>query len=276
MNMMDAMAHPYAGFVRDFEALLERAAALPRGGLSPAALPAPKPGAPRVLILAPHPDDECIVGALPRRLQRERGWSVGVAAVTLGSRPERRAARLAELRGACGFLGWDVLACEEGGLAELLRLERPALVLFPHAEDANSTHRRVHGLAVAALAELGPGFACSVAETEFWATLTDPNLMVGLAAGDAADLVAALSFHGGEIERNPYHILFPCWLADGARRGAELVCGQGSAATAGRFASLYRLSRWSGRALERAAGTGLVAPAGESLDALAAALVSAP
>jgi hypothetical protein len=266
------VTQPYAAFVRDFEALLERAAALPRGGMNPVPLPAPRADAPAALILAPHPDDECIVGALPRRLQRERGWRVAVAPVTLGSRPERRAPRLAELRGACRFLGWDALPAGDDGLAELLRRERPRLVLFPHAEDANSTHRRVSVLAVEALRALGPDFRCAVAETEFWATLPDPNLLVGVSGGDAADLIAALSFHEGEIERNPYHVLLPCWLADGARRGAELVCGQGSSAAAGRFASLYRLSRWNGTALERVPGPGLVAAAGADLDALAAVL----
>jgi hypothetical protein len=261
------VTHPYAGFVGEFEALLERGAALPRGGARRARAPAPKPGAPTALILAPHPDDECIVGALPRRLQRERGWRVAVAPVTLGSRAERRAPRLEELKGACRFLGWEVLEPGERGLAALLRRESPRLVLFPHSGDANSTHRRVHDLAVAALREAGPKFRCAVAETEFWATLPDPNLLLDVAGRDAADLVAALSFHGGEIERNPYHVLFPCWLADGARRGAELVCGQGASAAPGRFASLYRLSRWTGKALERVA-PGRVAGPRADLDAL--------
>src|SRR6185312_3508725 len=103
----EAMARPYEAFVRRLDALLRRGAALPRGTGRPPRLKAPKPGAPTALILAPHPDDECIVGALPRRLQRQRGWRVAVVPVTLGSRPERRAARLDELRGACGYLGWD-------------------------------------------------------------------------------------------------------------------------------------------------------------------------
>jgi hypothetical protein len=252
----------------EFEALLERAARLPRGSAARSPRPAAKADAPLALILAPHPDDECIVGALPLRLQREGGWRVAVAPVTLGSRPERREARLSELRGACAFLGWDALLAEEGGLAELLRRERPRLVLIPHAEDANTTHRRVHGLAIEALRALGPGFRCAVAETEYWATMPDPNLMVETPAGDAGDLVAALSFHQGEIERNPYHVLMPCWLADGARRGAELVGGQGATAPGFRLAALYRLSNWNGSALERAAGPGRVADAASGLSVI--------
>lgn len=261
---MGRMSASYPGFVRDFAALLERAARLPRPRARPRAKA--RPGAPRVLVLAPHPDDECIVGVLPRRLQRERGWRVGVVPMTLGSRADRRAARLEELKGACGWLGWDVLAAERGDLPALLRREKPRLVLFPHAQDANTTHREVHRDCVDLLRALGPSYRGAVAETEYWSTLPDPNLMVEADAAAAADLVAALSFHEGEIARNPYHVLLPCWLADGARRGAELVGGQGAAAPALRFASLYRASRWDGKSLARLPNC--VASAGDDVAAL--------
>ncbi len=267
LTMMRRVSQPYADFVREFEALLARAARLPRGGITPAPRAPAKPGAPRALILAPHPDDECIVGALPLRLQREAGWSVGVVPVTLGSRGDRQAARRKELAAACAYLGWDVLS-PEGGLAAVLRREDPRLVLFPHAEDANTTHREVHRVCADALRLRGPDFRGAVAETEYWATLPDPNLMVESTALDAADLVAALSFHEGEVARNPYHVLLPCWLADGARRGAELVGGQGAKSSGPALASLYRLSHWDGRALVRAPGPGRVAAAGADLAAL--------
>jgi hypothetical protein len=262
------VSHPYSEFVREFDALLKRASDLPRGDFRAAPRRPPKSGSPLALVLAPHPDDECIVGALPLRLQRESGWRVAVAPVTLGSRVDRRDARLAELRGACGYLGWDVIVPGDGRLAELLRREKPDLVLFPHAEDANSTHRRVHALALDALRARGKNLSVFAAETEFWSTLTDPNLMVEASSTDAADLIAALSFHKGEIARNPYHVLLPCWLADGARRGAELCGGQGAAAPAVRFAALYRLSHWNGRALERAAGPARIVAGGADLGAL--------
>lgn len=262
------MDRPYGDFLREFSDLLERAERLPRGTAAPAAVPAPKKDAPRVLVLAPHPDDECIVGTLPLRLQREHGWRVGVVPVTLGSRGDRRAARLAELKAACAFLGWDALVPAEGDLAAVVEREAPALVLYPHADDANTTHREVNRACASALAKLGPGWMGLVAETEYWSTLPDPNLMVEASASDAADLVAALSFHKGEIERNPYHVLLPCWLADGARRGAELVGGQGAAAPGFRYAALYRLSEWDGTALRRrpaavsAAGAGMLGALG--------------
>jgi hypothetical protein len=71
-----------------------------------------------------------------------------------------------------------------------------------------------------------------------------PNLMVESSARDVSDLIAALSFHVGEVKRNPYHLRMPAWLMDNVRRGGELVGGQGAAAPAFTFATLYRLRRW--------------------------------
>ena len=48
------------------------------------------------LILAPHPDDECITGLLPLRLQEEAGFTICAVPVTLGSHRARQAARRKE------------------------------------------------------------------------------------------------------------------------------------------------------------------------------------
>jgi hypothetical protein len=253
-------SRPYARFVADFARLLARGRRLPLGRGKPPRRPKPAADAPLALIFAPHPDDECLMGALPLRLQRERGWRVAAVPVTLGSRLGRRAARLNEFRAACASLGWDA-AAPAGRLADLLRRLRPALILFPHAGDKNSTHRKVHRRVLAALKSAGPDFRCMVAETEFWGALEDPNLLVQVPTDDAADLIAALSCHQGEVARNPYHVLLPSWLSDNVRRGGELVGGQGARAPRFDFAVLYRLSRWNGRALVRSRGG--VVPAGK-------------
>ncbi len=255
------MKHPYQKFVRDLDKILGKGEKLPCGGFKAGKPIVAKAKAPRVLILAPHPDDECLTGALPLRLQREAGWRVAVVPVTLGSRADRRLARLKELNAACRFLSWDVLAPGAEGLPDLMRREAPSLVLMPHAKDANSTHRKVHQIGLRAIRSLGREARTLVAETEYWSTMENPNLMVETNRGDTADLVASLSCHRGEVGRNPYHVLLSCWLADGARRGAELVGGQGAKATQIRFATLYRLSRWNGRALARASGPGRVCAA---------------
>ncbi|SEL60947.1 N-acetylglucosaminyl deacetylase, LmbE family [Roseateles sp. YR242] len=219
---------------------------------------------PHALVFAPHPDDECIVGALPLRLRQEGGWRVTNVAVTLGSRLERRAERLAELEAACEVLGFELRLLAADGfeqvkpeaadagtplwraqvtqVAELLKAERPGLVLVPHAADGIPTHIGVHRLVTDALREAR--LSTVVAWTEFWATQDAPNTLVETGVADTARLVRALACHHGEIARNPYHLRLPAWMADNVRRGGELLAGAGEAPPPFGFATLYRLSRW--------------------------------
>jgi len=213
------------------------------------------------LIFAPHPDDECIVGALPLRLQQEAGWRVSNVAVTLGSNPERRESRWAELVDACGVLGFDCIRVGEDGLSDvrsdtaerepalwqahvdaiaaLLRQHRPALVLAPHVLDDNPSHRGVHHLVANAIAVARSDTV--LAQTEFWSTQNQPNALVQTGIADTARLIAALERHTGEIARNPYHLRLPAFLADAVRRGGELVLGAGEEPPNFAFATLYRL-----------------------------------
>lgn len=219
------------------------------------AAPAPEAAPGHCLIFAPHPDDECIVGALPLRLKQEAGWRVSNVAVTLGSNAERREPRWAELLDACAVLGFDCLRVGEDGLSDvradavqpgqiealaaLLIEHRPALVLAPHAEDDNPSHRGVHRLVVEAIAAAKADTVLAL--TEFWSTQATPNALVETNLADTARLIAALERHTGEIERNPYHLRLPAFLADAVRRGGELVLGAGEAPPDFAFATLYRL-----------------------------------
>jgi len=265
---------PYLPFVQAFRRTLEEARTLPGAEAVPA--PAAAPGAPVTLVFSPHPDDECIVGALPLRLRREAGHRVVVAAVTLGSDPARRGPRLEELRAACAYLGFEVRPLREGGLTgitpaardqdgpawagavslarEVIRELRPAVLVLPHPRDGHPTHAGTACLAMEALA--AAGHPCHVVETEFWHPLEAPNLMVESADGDVADLVAALSLHRGEVARNPYHVLLPSWMSDNVRRGSERVGAAGAAAAPFTFATLYRFGRWE---------KGTLTPAGKTL-----------
>ena len=234
------------------------------GSPAPAA-PQPAPQAPgHCMIFAPHPDDECIVGALPLRLAREAGWRITNVAVTLGSNKERRAARWAELEDACAVLGFaNIRLAEEGfeevkpetpearpelwqaqvqAVAQMLKAERPGLLLLPHAADGNPTHRGVHRLITEAVAAAGA--TTVLALTEFWSTQDELNWMVETSNTDTARLVQALARHVGEVQRNPYHLRLPAFLADSVRRGGELIAGAGSAVPDYAFATLYRLSLW--------------------------------
>jgi len=261
-------ANPYQDFVAGFARLLADGQTL---GAPPTVFPhraAPAPDAPRCLIFSPHPDDEVLTGALPLRLRRA-GWWVGNVAVTLGSARGRRVQRLAELRAACAYLGFQVLlpraegfeninlqgrqadpvgwAAAAAEIAALLTTHAPALILMPHAGDWNRTHIGTHWLVQDALARMPAGFHCRVLESEFWGAMSDPNLLVESTPAEVAELVAALSLHRGEVARNPYHLRLPAWMMDNVRRGAELVGGQGAAAPDFVFATLYRLGAWQAR-----------------------------
>jgi len=117
-----------------------------------------------------------------------------------------------------------------------------------------------------ALKSLPPDFTCFTVETEFWGQNPSPNLMVELSAQHVADLITALTFHVGEVRRNPYHLSLPlddrqCAPRGGAGRRARRGCAGLT------FATLYRLRKWSGSKLENIYGrrtiSGLPGEAGE-------------
>lgn len=267
--------NPYSPFVASFARLVREGRALPLGGIAPRANPVAPAGAPVALVFSPHPDDECIVGGLALRLLRESGMRVINVAVTLGSNMERRQPRLRELRNACDWIGFGLEEVVPGGLERVTPKAReqepahwasmarsvsaviarhsPRVVFVPHAGDWNGTHIGTHHLVMDALGAMPPDFGCHLVETEFWAAMAAPNLMVELGAEELADLLAALSFHAGEVSRNPYHLLLPPWMQDNVRRGAELVGGQGGTAPDYDFATLYRVRRWRNGRVEEAA-----------------------
>ncbi|MCC5789265.1 MAG: PIG-L family deacetylase [Opitutales bacterium] len=217
----------------------------------------PTANGPLAVILAPHPDDECIIGLWPLRLAREAGWQICVLPMSWGSKKERRAARREELEHAVSFLGWRVAPSagsdhwEEEALLEWLRIHRPAAIFTPHRADGHPQHRRVREKLSCALQQMPVDFRCALIETEYWHPMTDPNLLVQGSAAQVGDLVAALSCHVGEVSRNPYHLTLPAWMMDTVRRGAELLGGQGAPVPDFCFGTLYRLSFWKNRELAK-------------------------
>jgi LmbE family N-acetylglucosaminyl deacetylase len=273
--------NPYHQFVASFTHALQTAKSYPLGGFPPAQKPPSGPDAPKALFFAPHPDDECIAGGMALRLLREAGFIVLNVAVTQGSNKERQAPRFAELEQACRYLGFGLLATSPSGLERInpktreqapthwavcvkvisgiLRQHQPRVIFFPHDQDWNSTHIGTHFLVMDALHQLPTDFECYLVETEFWGAMDDPNLMIEISDTDLGDMIAATTFHVGEVKRNPYHLLLPAWMMDNVRRGSELVGGQGGAAPDFPFASLYRLRKWtSGKAAKTFEGGKLV------------------
>ena len=268
--------NPYHQFAAAFAKLITDGKLLPLGEVPPQNPPKPAPpDAPAAIIFSPHPDDECIIGGLALRLMREAGMRIINIALTQGSSKERQQPRLQELKNACAYLGFNLEQTAPNGLEKIsskTRLEdphhwsaaveiisvilarhQPRVIFFPHELDWNDTHIGTHFLIMDALQALPKNFKCLMVETEFWGQMASPNLMVESSIDDVADLLAALSFHVGEVQRNLYHLRLPAWLQDNVRRGAELV-GEESRRAARlpifTFATLYRLRQWKNGRIE--------------------------
>jgi Uncharacterized proteins, LmbE homologs len=268
--------NPFHDLVADYARLLQPAADLNIAAPSVSPVDPTGDGDNTVLIFAPHPDDESLTGALALRLLRQRGMRVLVVPVTLGSRLDRRAERLSDLRDACAWLGFEIVdtgadafgtitpAVRENdrqvwseaveAAVAILSEHGPAVVFAPHLDDRHPAHVGTHRLVLDALASIPAGFRCRLVETEYWAPMAEPNLMVESSIEDVADLVAAVSLHRSEVARSPYHLSLPAWMIDNVRRGAELIAGFHAEAPRFTFATLYRQSLWCDGALQSPSG----------------------
>jgi LmbE family N-acetylglucosaminyl deacetylase len=233
--------NPFQKFVAESARVFQSGKKLPTGLKSKASHFATR-SSPNVLIFSPHPDDECITGGLALRLLREAKWNVTNIAVTLGGKRERRATRLRELKNACEFLGFGLIAAglEKINLetrkknrahwntavkiiSKILAEQKPRVIFLPQENDGHPAHVGMHFLVLDALKTLQKNFNCFVVETEFWGRMANPNLLIEIGADDLADLTAALSFHAVEVRRNPYHARLPTWMMDNVRRGRQLA-----------------------------------------------------
>jgi LmbE family N-acetylglucosaminyl deacetylase len=262
--------NPYRDFIVNLVQDLAKLRAAPLGGFRPISHPILPDDSPVVLLFSPHPDDECLTGALPLRLLREAQMRVINVPVTLGRHLERRHRRHGELNGACEYLGFNLLPVPADGLDNIMPTDRmqqpevwqqavakiaamivsyrPEMVFFPHDTDWHPAHVGTHLLVSDALASLGQDFSCVTIETEYWSHLSEPNLMVESATEDVVDLITALSFHAGEVRRNPYHLSLFAWMMDNVRRGGEVIGGnRGGDAPPFIFATIYKMRRWSAR-----------------------------
>ncbi len=254
----------YQQFVRETLEILKKARKIPLGKMEFPPKSERKPDAPVGIIFAPHPDDECINGGLPLRLLREHDFRIINVPVTLGSNLGRRAQRKKELENACRFLNFEVEFINESVFSEItpearknerekwnlaikqiagtLEKFQPKILFFPHERDRHPTHCGTNFLVFDALRKMPETFSCITVENEFWQALESPNCLVELDEEIVGDLINALTFHVGEVARNPYHITFPSWLIDNVRRGSEIVGKTGADAQNFNFGVLHKIS----------------------------------
>ena len=206
-----------------------------------------------LLLVAPHPDDECLMAGFAIRAVEEWGTRVIVLPYSYGSKVDRRKERHGELMRAVASLGFEWIDPRQdhslgelspGDLARALADCVPDAVLFPHSNDGHPTHIRCSRQVseVVTLWANSSRKRVHLFESAYWQDLPDPNFMVDLTSDHVIRMGSALLEHRGEIERNPYHLSLPAHLIDSRRKGVERVSGMGSRAGSGLFAQLLRHS----------------------------------
>src|SRR5256885_16609886 len=111
--------NPYQHLVSEYARFAREGRTYPLGTFAPLPRPQVAPDAPKVLIFSPHPDDEVIIGGLALRLLREARWNVINVAVTQGSKKERQAERLRELKNSCDCIGFGLAQTASDGLEKV-------------------------------------------------------------------------------------------------------------------------------------------------------------
>lgn len=236
----------YLNFVQAFESLLI-AQGMPKSSVP--ALDQNYDNINNALIVAPHPDDECLMSGFALRLKEEFGTVVHVVPFSLGSKVERQNEREQELNAAVSSLGFERIggvATAPDQLVSILKRIRPEMIFSPHEFDGHPTHTKAFEVVRDALQKYmaipvvaGPPKKITWMQTEFWQNMPAPNFLIPLRAEHVAKIGTALMEHKGEVERNPYHLQLPSWYVDQVRRGSEHVTGAGSKGADFIFGQLY-------------------------------------
>lgn len=220
-----------------------------------------------VLLISPHPDDECLSSALALRLQQENSAQIFNAAVTLGSKKSRQKERLYELEKACEelniknfhltseYFGEDHSSdtqswkSKESILEKLILEIQPRLIIAPHHQDGHPTHIKTSNLLLKVLQNSEDirhqNLEFMIAWSEYWFPMKDPNILVSVSLDILIKQINALKKHEGEISRNPYHLRLPAWMMDNVRRGCEILAkpNQHHPISHIPFGVLYRLNQ---------------------------------
>jgi N-acetylglucosamine malate deacetylase 1 len=204
-----------------------------------------------VMIVSPHPDDECITSSLALRLMLENNAHIINVAVTLGSNKARQKTRLQELKRACELLEMDLDVLSEDWakkgqeLKSLIDKYQPHLILAPHLKDHHPTHIKTGKLVEKVLKSTK--HKCLVAWSEFWGQLEKPNCLIEVPLEIVERQMQALLMHQGEIKRNPYHLRLAPWMMDNVRRGGEIINTLGGEVPSMPFGVIYRLQKFKNK-----------------------------
>jgi N-acetylglucosamine malate deacetylase 1 len=195
----------------------------------------------KVVILSPHPDDECLLGSIAFRLKDENLAQVTNIAFSLGSKKERQKKRRVELKKAVKVLGIkNVVLKKENDLTSVLKKIKPQIVIASHLNDSHPTHIRSAKELLKALKVIH--FSGTVVWGEYWGQIQKPNLLIEVSNHQIKKQVKALACHEGEISRNPYHLRLPGWMMDQVRRGSEAIQTMGASSINMPFGQIYQVA----------------------------------
>jgi LmbE family N-acetylglucosaminyl deacetylase len=133
---------------------------------------------------------------------------------------------------------------KEKELKSLIQKYQPQLIIAPHSKDHHPAHIKTSELLKKVLLSLKTTTAL-VAWSEFWGMNTKANLLLEVPLNIVSVQMKALTFHVGEVARNPYHLRLPAWMMDNVRRGAELTARPGASSPDFAFGSLYQVQQFS-------------------------------
>ncbi len=207
-----------------------------------------------ILIIPPHPDDECLMASLALRLRElseknQQPIQVQVLPYSFGSNPDRVQARQIELKNACSHLKFELIegvASNSAHFIHILNQVRPDLIITSCETDRHATHIQTAKQVQQVIFEIQkstPDYLVHVAYSEFWGQLSEPNLIVPLNQNQVELIFQALTRHKGEVARSPYHLTLPGFFMDQARRAEALSFGQKQ--NLGAFAQLFHISSFS-------------------------------
>jgi LmbE family N-acetylglucosaminyl deacetylase len=187
----------------------------------------------KVLVVAPHPDDDIIGcgGSIIRHIRT--GHTVAAVYMTSGeagslvySKEELRLIRETEARAAAALMGFDDLiflrnadGCLSADpdnvtcLTRIIRAKRPEIIYFPHAGEGCRDHRITHEICTEALKRArGPWFQECPGEPwsvvgvlcyEVWTPLTEASYVEEIS--DCIELkLEALRLHISQLASIPY------------------------------------------------------------------------
>ena len=179
----------------------------------------------RILVLAPHPDDD-LIGCGGSLIKHEKaGAIISIAYITSGEAGSKSLGTIRESEAikACAQLGINAnhlhfLHESDGGIVvgpkivsevvEIIRKGKPDIIYLPHKYDNHPDHLATHQIGVKAIEQAGmsswnsvdqPWSAGTVLAYEVWTPLRSPQYLEDTTSV-IEQLTQALSFHVSQLE----------------------------------------------------------------------------